>query len=405
MNQLDQFAAQLHEWSISGKEPSCASRDLRFFLDLQEKRLKSADVAREEEFVHVKDEIRGCSSRKENGYSSRILYREAMQNITYQKNGKQIRKIRRPITLYVSFVDQEGHEDREYVCPACGHTLSALTARDGCPYCGAFFETDDVYPCVSYYYTVPAVVERAGLMDRLKKEMLIAGCITGFLLAMACFVVWNDMEMIFRILAALFMGGFYGAVSAFIWYMFRSFLLLIKVFREAGRAMPLLKTLRSRRRMIEFMKAYDPDFSYEAFEGRVICLLRTIVFSDERETLSVFEGKRDLSSFDGIADMQYRGALYIRKCERADRLLRVEGTAYLSDTYVRKSVHEKDEKIHFVLEKETDGHADPGFSIHRVSCLSCGGSFDAMHQRSCPYCGTVYDLKKKDWIVKDMRKA
>jgi hypothetical protein len=80
----------------------------------------------------------------------------------------------------------------------------------------------------------------------------------------------------------------------------------------------------------------------------------------------------------------------------------VEGTAYLTDTYIRRSVREKDEKIRFVLEKETDAHADPGFSIHRVCCSTCNGSFDAMHQSNCPYCGNPYDLKKKDWIIKDM---
>ena len=54
---------------------------------------------------------------------------------------------------------------------------------------------------------------------------------------------------------------------------------------------------------------------------------------------------------------------------------------------------------------EAEAHADPGFSIHRVSCPSCGGSFDAVYKRDCPYCGNPYDLKKKDWIVQDMRKA
>ena len=68
-------------------------------------------------------------------------------------------------------------------------------------------------------------------------------------------------------------------------------------------------------------------------------------------------------------------------------------------------MREKDEKIHFVLEKEADGRDDPGFSIHRVSCPTCGGSFDAMHRIHCPYCGNPYDLKKKDWIIKDMWKA
>lgn len=405
MHQLDQFTEELHEWSLTGKEPSCASRDLRFFLDLQEKRLRSANTVREEEYTHVKEEISGVSYRKGNGYMSRILYREAKQFITYRRNGKEIKKIKRPVNLYVSFVDKEGHEDRSYTCPNCGHVMTALQARDGCPYCGTFFETDDVYPCVSSYYTVPGIVERAGLMDRLKKEMLIAGLSCGIGLALITFFAWSDKPIVLRILGALFLGGLYGGVFAFIWYMFRSFLLLIKVFREAGRAMPLLKTVRSRQKMMEFMQPYDPDFSYEAFEGRVLSLLRTIIFTDDRDTLSVWESKRDLSAFDSIADMQYRGAVYIRKRERQGNLLRVEGTAYLTDTYVRTFVREKDEKIHFVLEKEADGRDDPGFSIHRVSCPTCGGSFDAMHRIHCPYCGNPYDLKKKDWIIKDMWKA
>ena len=405
MQLLDQFTGELHEWSLNGKEPPIASRDLRYFLDLQEKRLKRTDTVREEEYTHVKDEIRGCADRKGNGYSSRILYREAVQNIVYIRNGKPIRKIRRPVTLYVTFTDKEGHEDREYRCPNCGHMLTALQARDGCPYCGTYFETDDVYPCASSYFTVPSVVERAGLMDSLKKEMIIAGCVSGGLLFVISLYVWTDVTLIWRILGALFFSCFYGGVAAFIWYMLRSFLLLGKVLKEAGRAMPLMKTLRSRKKMMEFMAPYDPDFSYEAFEGRVLSLLRTIVFTDDRESLSVWEGNRDLSSFDDIADMQYRGAVYIGKCEQNGDQLRIEGTAYLTDTYIRRTVREKDEKIRFVLVKEAASSADPGFSIHRVSCGSCGGSFDAMHQRSCPYCGNPYDLKKKDWIIADMRKA
>lgn len=405
MQQLDQFTDELHEWSLSGKEPSCASRDLRYFLDLQEKRLRKSNIVREEEYTHVEDEINGCAERAENGYSSKILYREAVQHITYQKDGKQIKKIRRPVNLYVSFVDKEGHENREYSCANCGHALTALQARDGCPYCGAFFEIDDVYPCVSSYYTVPGIVERAGLMDRLKREMVIAGCIFGAVIAALFLFSWDDLDMIFRVIAALLAGAFYGVVAAFVWYMIRSFILLVKVFKEAGRAMPLLKTMRSRKKMLDSMKAYDPDFSYEAFEGRVISLLRTIVFSDDRNTLSIWEGDRDLSDFDSVADMQYRGAVYIKSCVQRGQLLQVEGTAYLTDTYIRRTVREKDEKIGFILEKEVEGRADPGFSIHRVACFSCGGSFDAMHRSSCPYCGNPYDLKKKDWIIKDMWKA
>ena len=156
---------------------------------------------------------------------------------------------------------------------------------------------------------------------------------------------------------------------------------------------------------MDFMEPYDPEFSYEAFEGRILSLLRTIVFSDDKDSLSVWEGDRDLSAFDSIADMQYRGAVYIKKAEERDHQLRVEGTAYLTDTYISRTVRERDEQIRFIIVKEAGRRAEPGFSIHRVSCPTCGGSFDAMHQSTCPYCGNPYDLKKKDWIIQDMRKA
>lgn len=405
MNLLEDFTDQLHEWSISGKEPLLSSKDLRYYLDLQEKRLKKTGTIREEEYSHVKEEINGAIERSENGYSSKIQYREAVQHITYLKNGKQLKKIRRPVNLYVSFLDKQGHEDRQYTCPNCGNRMSALQARDGCPYCGTFFETDEIYPCVSYYYTVPGIVERASLMGNLKKEILICGILCGVSVFMiSFFYAYKDAEILADLLISLFMGGLCGGVSAFLWYMMRSFILLIRVFFEAGRALPMLKTLNSRKKMLRFMEDHDPDFSYEAFEGRVISLLRTIVLSDDRDTLSIYESGRELSDFDDVVDMQYRGAVYVRKCEKIDDQLRIEGIAYLTDTYIKKSVHEKDEKISFILYKEADGHSDPGFSIHRVSCSSCGGSFDAMHQRNCPYCGSAYELKKKDWIVKEMKK-
>ena len=144
---------------------------------------------------------------------------------------------------------------------------------------------------------------------------------------------------------------------------------------------------------------------HKVFEGRVISLLRTIVFSKDRDSLSIYEGDDDLSAFDDVVDMQYRGGTYIKKCEEIDGALYVEGIAYLNDTYIRNSLREKDEKISFILTKKAQSHIEPGFSIHRVLCPSCGGTFDALHQRNCPYCSNTYDLKKKDWIVKKMYRS
>ena len=44
----------------------------------------------------------------------------------------------------------------------------------------------------------------------------------------------------------------------------------------------------------------------------------------------------------------------------------------------------------------------PGFSITFVSCPDCGGSFDAVRQRICPYCGKEYHMENESWIIEKM---
>ena len=405
MDQLEQFTNELHEWTLNGKEPVSASIGLRYLLNQQEARLKALGIQREYEFIHVNDELKGSIPREGNGFASKILYREARQNVTYRQNGKEIKKISRPVDLYVSFIDREGVEPGTCTCPNCGHTMSASEARDGCPYCGTHFEIDEVYPCASYYYTVSSIVERGTLMDNLKREMIIAGVIAGIAVAVMAVISWNDLEMIFRILGAVLLGAFYGLVFAFIWYMIRSLILMGKVFYEAGRAMPMMKSLNSRKKMTKLMQSCEPSFSFEAFEGKILSLIRSIAFEDDRDSLSIWEGSRDLSELDQAADMQYRGALYIRRHEKDGDILRVQGTAFMTNTYASgRKVRERDEQFNFTAEKKIDPEFHPEFTFIKVTCPSCNGSFDAMHQRCCPYCGREYELKKKDWILTDLHR-
>lgn len=45
----------------------------------------------------------------------------------------------------------------------------------------------------------------------------------------------------------------------------------------------------------------------------------------------------------------------------------------------------------------------PGFSITSVACPNCGGSFDAVRQKVCPYCGSEYHMENEGWVIEDMR--
>ena len=47
-------------------------------------------------------------------------------------------------------------------------------------------------------------------------------------------------------------------------------------------------------------------------------------------------------------------------------------------------------------------HTEPinaGFSIKKIECKTCGGSFDGSHQRKCPFCQNVYDMKEENWVI------
>ena len=66
---------------------------------------------------------------------------------------------------------------------------------------------------------------------------------------------------------------------------------------------------------------------------------------------------------------------------------------------------EKNDRIQMVVGKNIKIPQDPGYSIHQVSCESCGASFDAMKIRHCPYCKREYDMRDHAWTVMKIRKT
>ena len=70
----------------------------------------------------------------------------------------------------------------------------------------------------------------------------------------------------------------------------------------------------------------------------------------------------------------------------------------------RELYKEIDEQFRYIAEKEISADYNPAFTLLRASCEGCGGSFDAVHQKCCPYCGRKYELKKKDWVLTDLKR-
>ena len=59
----------------------------------------------------------------------------------------------------------------------------------------------------------------------------------------------------------------------------------------------------------------------------------------------------------------------------------------------------KNDKYQLVLRKNITTPIQMNFSIKKISCKSCGISFDATKRRSCPSCNAKYDIADEDWVI------
>ena len=57
------------------------------------------------------------------------------------------------------------------------------------------------------------------------------------------------------------------------------------------------------------------------------------------------------------------------------------------------------EEIKLQVAKNVSTPTYAGFSIKKIECKTCGGSFDGSHQRTCPFCQNVYDMKEEGWVI------
>ena len=396
---LNRFLDELHDWSLTGAKPKLASREMGYVLDCQEKRLRDFGLTMEQTIDHTEGEISGALARKGARVEARTLYREAVRHLSVRHGDKVVFSEKEPITVYATMLDKPGHHDSTVTCPNCGHEAPASQMREGCPYCGTVFEMEEAWPVFSSSYRVPAIVERSTLMSRIQSTLLKVFIIAAVVMALVFWLANADYDPLPRVLVALFGGALSGGMIAFLGYLLYSFTLLGKVFKEAGKSLPLLKGLRTGTKLEAAMRPYEPDFSYAYFEGRLISLLRAIAFTDDRRNLSLYEGSQDLSFLDTLVDMQYRGALELQDFRVEDGVFHVRLRAFMDDLRFEGRLRRKTESFLVTLEKDVAAGDDPEFSLHAVRCRGCGASFDALHHRDCPYCGNPYELVHDDWMI------
>ena len=403
---FEKFGAELVEYTQTGNTPSQGDQNVRYALELQKQRLKSKSLLMKYEFTprgHFADSSGPGREWKDEHYISHMEYRTTRLTRKIYRAQKKIYDKGENCIFYQIITNAYNWNvigDDTHACPNCGAPSQIKVLENGCPYCGTFFKMSDLFPKTTNFYFIRDVggTEKE-VYSTLKKVMFL--CMLGIFLINLLRIFFVDgiselfiFEMIGIVIGSVIGGGALG-------YFLYSISLLITVFREAGKSIPMLFNVAgSSKRFVEQMKRYSPEFSYEYFSGKVVAILKMILFSDDAVELTYYNGQPIGNMFTDIIESSYTGACTLKQFKVQGDYCYVTVEAYMEDLYDNvKGIYERDEKFRITLCKNIRKPINLHFSIMAMRCKSCGSSFNATKQKCCPNCGTEFELMDEDWVV------
>lgn len=402
----DEFFDQYVEFYNGGPVPEYASNDFSYYLECHRKRLDQKGIRAVKKIEKIEDNIDNTFNKEKQPYILDMTYKECNFETDYYKDDVMLAKSDNDTeTLYCNILHKQDYQEETISCPNCGHCAGARSFVNGCPMCGTTFKTFKFFPCVTSFYTLPKFVERSSI-DKGLKGVVKFGIIAGIAVAIGV-GLYNGIAnqswgagIFFGIIAGL-LTGWLGTIFLYLGYsLFVGVTAFSKMFAQAADTSDIQAARFTKRKFENDMRMYFPDFSYEYFEGKIVSLLRSIIFSDDRSNLSIYKGKNQLGYLNDVVDVEYRGGFKYEGCTVVGDILHVRLINYVScEVWCdgKLSKHQRNFKMELIRRLKTND--DLGFSIHAVNCSTCGATFDAMHVDKCPHCGNPYELINDDWVV------
>lgn len=411
----ENFALDLNGFTDTGSYPPDASQDVKYGLELQHKRLKDKKLKMKYSIVPRGLLQNGPGYGKQwsdDRYICRMEYRTCCLSRSIYKNNKKLYENAQNSVFYQMITNVHNPSavaDELYSCPNCGAVSRIAALQSGCPYCGTFFEMNELYPKVSnYFFIKDSGYTTKEIKHSIAKVMLpcIAAAIIGYVLFFLLSASPEDgggvMYIVTSTISGIIGGTICGAISG---YMIWAIIKLCSLFAEAGKSIPMLvNTAGSAGRFESFMKQYSPEFSYEYFSDKVVSMLKTIIFSEQPDDLPYYMGDALGSRFLDVVDSSYSGAVALKQYRVEGDLCYISADVYLENLYDNGSrISTKKDTVRVELRRNIRKPIDINFSIERIQCKSCGASFNAARMRNCPHCGTRYELGDDDWVITKLK--
>ena len=401
---LNEFVNSLGNAISKGEKIFFADNDITYTLKLQNERIKEKDLEIEYEVYkrdNERNEFIAGSDWKDAHYESVVCFKPFGVKRVVKRNGKKVYKDNHKCVLYGTMTDvlMNSHpEDDLFSCPNCGAVSTIAELQNGCPYCSTIYKMDDLFPKVTGYYFLDDPGIDKG--DYIRGFVISAIICTFFLFIVVAIANRGQVNLAF-ILGLLIGCPIEGVVMGFFMY---SYFLLIRLIVKAIASTGKMGTAGSRMRFEARMKRVNPEFSFEYFTSKAISLIKTAIYSKDEKELLFYNGESLDEKMKNIIDLNYGGALGLKSFKEEDGIVTVITDAFFDVLYADENkVYQKHQVFNAVFQRRVDIPVNFNFSMTRISCPTCGASYDATKNKFCPNCGNEYEITSDDWALIELK--
>lgn len=403
---FDRFALEMNQMDETGAYPSSCDSDMQYHLKLQRKRLEAMNLRMHSQIFPSKDEGASTisSTVRSPWYSSDINREQIIRKLSFEDtSGRNIyhRNVGYTMSqMVIHSPDDNRCQELRVACPNCGAVVKVGQLEQGCEFCNTRFSIRDLFPYVTNTYFVRSNTSTKNSVVFTVSLLLsiVAVFVATLLYGKTHWGYSFAKSLFYAYLVGAMGGGFFGLI-------FADIVLMISASNRDGMChIPMFKYIGAKSRIGNVVKQYDSSFLYEKFEGQVVSLIKMAVFTENPDNLASYQPTVRNPQFDRIVDMIYGGVMILQEAHTSGNMLFMTiRTWWCNYAYENGKIKKRGNLIDVTIMRNVANMQAPGFSISAVGCPQCGGSFDAVRQRNCPFCGTAYHMENENWVIADMK--
>ncbi len=387
--------------SLNTDDIKDCSYQVKRIIKKREKRLKDNDIREDQNIIYKDRSIKVNDISNSNQTFKNELYSiYSTKRITYYRKERQIGYFDFDNLLFAnvtSINDMNRIYHHNYNCINCGSLLTIKTLIEGCLYCNTKYITSDIYPVVTNYYRVKVNVKSA--IGYIYKIIFLISLVVLFVI-ISLIVIDSAIDTNYIIGFLLLLG-----IPSIPFIIMLNAIFFIKLNKKTIKSLnnkyPLVSK-ESLNKMNDFMKDYDPNFSFSLFQNKILSMFKELIFSDDVTKLSIYDSNKKLD-FSNIIDSDYTGGLEVIDIKEVDGYINIKIKFSTIDTIIFKDgVFRTLHDYKAIIYRNKDVITTSDFRIYGINCKSCGFSVDFDKDCHCSHCNSSYNLKDYDFVFKEL---